>query len=760
MQCTSCGFTNQAGMKFCTECGTRLANRCGHCNFENPLPAKFCGECGQALTQQAAASPQVTDRTASDRTVSRTGETGLQPAPTERQPVAADRRQVTVMFCDLVGSTPLSEQLDPEEWRDVLGAYHTACTQVINRFGGHIAKYLGDGLLVFFGYPIAHEDDAPRSLHAGVGILQEVQQLGTRLGQPLQVRIGIHTGLVVAGEVGNDALDIVGTTPHIAARLQTLAQPGSLVASADTCQLAPGLFTTVSLGPQTLRGVSVPITVYRIVGENETRHPLEGAVQTGLTPLTGREQEAGLLLERWEQVQERHGQVILLSGEAGIGKSRLIQALAERAAQTSAATLIEYRCSPYYQSSALYPLIDFLQRILNFKLDEPPHQKLDKLARALDRQGFAREAVLPLFASLLSLPHPADCPPLAGSPQQQKQKIQETLVTWLLQEAERQPLHCVVEDLHWADPSSLEFLGLLIEHVPRARILLLLTYRPEFRPPWALRSRLSQMMLSRLPRKHIESMITNVSKGKSLPAEVVEQIASKTDGVPLFVEELTKMVVESDFLQEESERYTLIGPLPNLAIPTTLQDSLMARLDRLAPVREIAQLGATLGREFSYELIKVVCTLPEADLQQALAVLVEAEILYQRGILPRAEYSFKHALIQDAAYQSLLKSKRQHYHEQIAQTLAAYVSVSGDIHPELLAHHYTQAGLKEEALSYWYQAGERAVGQSANEEAVRHLQTGLALLDSLPSSPQRQRHESAFQSALRRSLMAVRSEEE
>ena len=752
MKCTSCGFANPAGVKFCTACGPRLANRCGRCNFENSLSAKFCGECGQALT------PQVTDRAVPDRDVPLPGGLGLQPVPTERQPVGADRRQVTVMFCDLVGSTALSEQLDPEEWRDVLGAYHAACTQVIHRFDGHIAKYLGDGLLVFFGYPTAHEDDAPRSLHTGLGILQAVQQLGARLGQPLAVRIGIHTGLVVAGEVGNAALDIVGTTPHIAARLQTLAPPGSLVASADTCQLAAGLFTTVSLGPQTLRGVSAPISVYRIVEENETRHPLESAVQTGLTPLTGREQEAGLLLERWEQVQERHGQVILLSGEAGIGKSRLIQALTERAAQTSSATLIEYRCSPYYQSSALYPLIDFLQRILNFKLDEPPHQKLDKLARALDRQGFSREAILPLFAALLSLPQPTDCPPLVGSPHQQKQKIQETLVTWLLQEAERQPLHCVVEDLHWADPSSLEFLGLLIEHVPRARMLLLLTYRPEFRPPWALRSHMTQMMLSRLPRKHIEAMITNVSKGKSLPVEVVEQIARKTDGVPLFVEELTKMVLESDFLQEEPERYSLIGPLPNLAIPTTLQDSLMARLDRLAPVREIAQLGATLGREFSFELIRVVCALPEAELQQALAVLVEAEILYQRGILPNAEYTFKHALIQDAAYQSLLKSQRQHYHEQIAQTLAAYVSVSGDIHPELLAHHYTQAGLKEEALSYWYQAGERAVGQSANEEAVRHLQTGLALLDALPPSPQRRRHESAFQSALKRSLLAVRAE--
>lgn len=683
----------------------------------------------------------------------------MQPAPTERQPVAADRRQVTVMFCDLVGSTPLSEQLDPEEWRDVLGAYHTACTQVINRFGGHIAKYLGDGLLVFFGYPIAHEDDAPRSLHAGVGILQEVQQLGARLGQPLQVRIGIHTGLVVAGEVGNDALDIVGTTPHIAARLQAFAQPGTLMASGDTCRLAHGLFTVHNLGRQRLRGVSEPVEVYRIVGESGVRSHFEVSMRTGLTPLTGREEEAGLLLERWEQVQERHGQVVLLSGEAGIGKSRLIQAQAEYIAKTTAATMVEYRCLPYYRNTAFYPLIDFLQRLLNFKTEETPHQKIDKLARGLAQQRFPRDTVLPLFADLLSLPPPEDCPPPRGTPQQQKQTLHEAMVTWFLQEAEKQPVHCVVEDLHWGDPSSLEFLLLLIDHIPRARLLLLLTCRPEFNPPWTLRSHITHIALSRLPRRHIEVMIANVTKGKTLPTEVVEQIARKTDGVPLFVEELTKMVMGADFLKEEAKGYALVGPLPNLAIPTTLQDSLMARLDRLASVREVAQLGATLGREFSYELIKAVAAVPEPDLQAALSALVKAELLYQHGIVPNAQYTFKHALIQDAAYQSLLKSRRQHYHERIARTLAAHFPETGDIHPELWAHHYTQAGLIAEALPYWYRAGERAVGQSANEEAVRHLQTGLDLLDTLPAGPQRERHEAAFRSALQRSLSAARAED-
>ena len=345
---------------------------------------------------------------------------------------------------------------------------------------------------------------------------------------------------------------------------------------------------------------------------------------------------------------------------------------------------------------------------------------------------------------------------MRGTPQQQKQTLHEAMVTWFLQEAEKQPVHCVVEDLHWGDPSSLEFLCLLIDHIPRARLLLLLTCRPEFSPPWALRSHITHIALSRLPRRHIEVMIANVTKGRTLPAEVVEQIARKTDGVPLFVEELTKMVIGADFLKQEAEGYTLVGPLPDLAIPTTLQDSLMARLDRLASVREIAQLGATLGREFSYALIKAVAAVPEPDLQAALAALVKAELLYQHGLGPNAQYTFKHALIQDAAYQSLLKSRRQYYHERIARTLAAHFPETGDLHPELWAHHYTQAGLKEEALPYWYQAGERAAGQSANEEAVRHLQTGLTLLDSLPASPQRQRHELAFHVALGRSLMVVR----
>ena len=778
MACVSCGFTNQAGMAFCTECGAPLAGRCPRCDFENPPRAKFCGACGQALG--AAPSAGVQQETASRTAAPTSAEPPADPAPpvsdyaalirpADQPPpketstgegpaqVAADRRQVTVMFCDLVGSTQLSERLDPEEWRDVLSAYHERCTRIIHHYAGHIAQYLGDGVLAFFGYPVAHEDDAPRALHAGLDVIQEVQQLAARLEHPLEVRIGAHTGLVVAGEVGRDPMNIAGTVPHVAARLQAAAAPGTLLVSADTHQLVRGLFVAEDLGARRLRGVSEPVGTYRIVADSGARSPFEAALQTGLTPLTGREKEFGILWERWEQVLEGHGQVVLVSGEPGIGKSRLIQALAERVAAAGGATMIEYRCSPYYQSSAFYPLIDFLQRILNFKTGETPERKLEKLARGLARQHFALDAVLPIFASLLSLPHPDGYPRLRGTPQQQKQTMHETLVTWFLQEAAKQPVHCVVEDLHWGDPSSLEFLSLLIEHTPRARLLLLLTHRPDFSAPWPLRSHMTQVMLNRLPRKHVAVMVQNVTRGRSLPAALVEQIAVKTDGVPLFVEELTKMVLESDDLRA-GDSPAEHGPAEpaGLAIPTTLQDSLMARLDRLAPVRHIAQLAATLGREFSYELIEAVSPVPEAELRKGLAELVRAELLFQHGVLPNARYTFKHALIRDAAYQSLLKSRRREYHEQIARTLAERFSDIRDIHPELLAHHFTQAELTEEALTYWHLAGRRAIGRSAGEEAIRHLQAGVALLDRLPDTPQRNRHELAFQTALGAPLMVAR----
>jgi class 3 adenylate cyclase len=515
---------------------------------------------------------------------------------------------LTVLFCDVVGYTPLSAQLDPEELRDVIQAYQHACVAVITRFEGHVAKYLGDGVLAYFGYPIAHEDDAARAVRAGLGIVEAIQELSVqniRLADPLQVRIGIHTGLVVAGEMGSgeyrEQLAIVGETPNIAARLQEKAAPNSVVISPTTYRLVTGLFECQDLGPQALKGISQPVLTYRVVRESETKSRFEVAVSTGLTPLIGREHEVELLRERWERAKQRDGQVVLLNGEAGIGKSRLIQALKEQVL-AEGAIRIEFRCSAYHQNSALYPIIEHLQRLLQFQREEPSHIKLAKLRQTLAQYRFPRTETLPLLASLLSLPHPEEAPPITLSPQKQKQETQEALVAWIMEEAEKVAVYCVWEDLHWADPSTLEMLTLFFDQVPTMRVLTVLTFRPDFTPPWSPRSHITPLTLNRLGRPQVEAMVEQVTGGKVLPGEVLQQVVAKTDGVPLFVEELTKMVLEAGWLTEVNDHYELREPLPPLAIPSTLQDSLMARLIGWPPSErlrsdELSAAVATAGQK-------------------------------------------------------------------------------------------------------------------------------------------------------------------
>jgi class 3 adenylate cyclase/tetratricopeptide (TPR) repeat protein len=702
-----------------------------------------------------------------------------QPLAPSTQHPSGERRQLTVMFCDLVGSTALSTQLDPEELQEVVRAYQEICTVVIRRYEGHLAQHLGDGLLVYFGYPTAHEDDARRAVRAGLEIIQALRKWvpsplvgegqaqsracqqaayiplphgrGSDLFLPrhLQVRIGIHTGLVVIGEIGSSAkreILALGETPNIAARLQGLAEPDTVVLSAVTHRLVQGLFECQDLGPQMLKGISTPLSVYWVIRESEAQSRFEVAVKTGLTPLVGREEELGLLQRRWEQAKERAGQVVLLSGEAGIGKSRLVQALKEQVL-AEGATRIEFRCSPYHQNSAFYPIIEHLQRLLQFAPHDTPQARLTKLQEALTAYHFPQADTLPLLASLLSLPHPEGAPPLTLSPQKQKQKTQEALVTWIVEESEQAAVFCTWEDLHWADPSTLEVLTLYLEQIPTARIFTVLTCRPEFIPPWRPHSHLTQLTLSRLGRQQVEAMVEQVTGGKALPAEVLQQIVAKTDGVPLFVEELTKTVLE------QQGRAIHESPL-QLGIPSTLQDALMARLDRLASVREVAQVGAVLGREFSYELLHAVSLFDEGMLQQGLRQLVEAELIYQRGLPPQATYLFKHALIQDTAYQSLLKSRRQQLHQQIAQMLAERFSETVETQPELLAHHYTEASLIAQAIPYWQRAGERATQRSANVEAISHLTKGLELLKTLPDTLERAQQELTLQIALGTPLMA------
>jgi class 3 adenylate cyclase/predicted ATPase len=676
----------------------------------------------------------------------------------------AERRQLTVLFCDLVDSTVLASQLDPEDLREVVRAYQDTCAKVIARFEGHIAQYLGDGLLVYFGYPLAHEDDAQRAVRAGLGVVEAVGQLNARLAQErrvqLAVRLGIHTGLVVVGEIGGGTRQeqlALGETPNLAARLQGLASPNTLVISATTFQLLGGYFACQPLGTPPLKGQAQPMAVYRVLYESMARSRLEAAGRTGWTPLVGREQEIGLLQERWAQVKEGVGQVVVLSGEAGIGKSRLVQVLTEQVAVEPQAWLTPCQCSPYYQHTALYPLIELLERIaLHFEREDLPAQKLRKLEGFLVQYGLPLAEAVPLFAALLSLPLSAAYAPLLLSPEQQKQRTLQALLTILLRIAAQQPVLFVMEDLHWVDPSTLELLNLLVDQGPTARILTLLTFRPDFSPPWTGRSHLTQVTVPRLLGRQAAEVIRQVAQGKPLPAEVVEQIVAKTDGVPLFVEELTKMVLESGLLQERDDGYALTGPLPTLAIPATLQDSLMARLDRLTTVKAVAQLGATIGRTFAYALLQAVAPLDEGTVRQGLRQLVAGELVYQRGVPPQATYTFKHALIQDAAYQSLLKSTRQQYHQRIAQVLEAQFPETAETQPEMLAHHYTEASLLAQAIPYWQRAGQQALRRSANTEAMQHFTRALALLATLPETPTRAQQELDLQLALGPVLMAAK----
>ena len=685
--------------------------------------------------------------------------TGAATSPPPASTSEAERRQLTVLFCDLVDSTTLARQLDPEDYREVVRAYQATCADVIQRFDGTIAQYLGDGLLVYFGYPQAHEDDAQRAVRAGLELLDALVPLKTQLQADkklrLAMRLGIHTGLVVVGVMGAGGRQeqlALGDTPNIAARLQGLAAPDTVVVSDATWRLVQGYFACDDLGPQTLKGVGTPVLAYRVLGTSGAQSRMDVVSPRGLTSLVGREREVAVLHERWGQARDGLGQVVVLSGEAGIGKSRLVVALQEHVAGAPH-TRLECRCSPYFQGSALYPIVELSQRALQFGRDELPAAKFQKIEVALERYGLAQPDAVALWAALLSVPLVDRYPPLNLTPQRQKQQTLDAIMALLLALAAERPVLFMVEDVHWVDPSTLEFLTLLIDQGPSARILTLLTCRPEFHAPWGSRAHLTSLALHRLPRAQVAQLIERVTGGKALPLEVVEQIVAKTDGVPLFVEELTKMVLESGLLQEGEARYELTGPLPPLAIPTTLHDSLMARLDRLATVKDVAQLGATIGRTFAYELLQAVSTLDDITLQQGLRQLVGADLVYQRGVPPQATYTFKHALIQDAAYQSLLRSTRQQYHQRIAQVLDERFPETSETQPELLAYHCTEAGLSEQAIGYWQQAGRQAARRSAHVEAIAHLTKGLELLLRLPETSARVQDELTLQIALGASLV-------
>jgi class 3 adenylate cyclase/predicted ATPase len=681
-------------------------------------------------------------------------------ALTSREP---ERRQLTVLFCDLVGSTALAGQLDLEDYREMVQAYSETCAAVIARFDGHIAQYLGDGLLVYFGYPQAHEDDAQRAVWAGLGLLEAIAALSPSLalppGERLSVRLGIHTGSVVIDAVGaseHHASLALGETPNIAARLQHLAEPDMLLISAATYTLIMGYFHCKALGAHTLRGMTRQIELYEVQGASRTQSRFEAVVARGLTPLVGRQEELGLLQQRWALATEGEGQVVQLNGEAGIGKSRLAETLCERLADVPHLRL-HYQCSPYHSNSAFYPFVIQLEWMIQREADVLDENQLDRLEVLLTQADIPVADNAPLLAGLLSIPIGDRYPPMSWSPQRRKEQTIEALVALLVGLSQQEPVVAIAEDVHWIDPTSLETLARMVERVQDARVLLVITARPEFVSPWADYTHVTSYTLNRLSRRQVTAMVEQITGGKPLPREVVDQILDKTDGMPLFVEELTKSILESGLLLDDGAGDRLRGALPSLAIPSTLQDALMARLDRLAPTaKEAAQMGSVLGREFADALLAAISPLSQEVLRDAVQQLIAAGLLFRRGASADVTYRFKHALVQEVSYGSLLRQRRLQLHARAAQMLETRFAARVETEPEVVAHHYTEAGDAARAIPYWRRAGHLAAARSAHVEAISHLTTGLEALSMLPDSPARARDELGLQRALGASLIAAR----
>jgi class 3 adenylate cyclase len=616
---------------------------------------------------------------------------------------AGERRQLTVMFCDLVDSTALSEKLDPEELRSLLHAYRILCGDVIARYDGFVARYVGDGILTYFGWPTAHEDDAERAVRAALEIGPTVKRASAT--ETLSVRIGIATGPVVVGEaagVGDQSKLAVGSTPNMAARLQGLAVADQIVIAASTRRLAGNPFELTDLGEHDLKGIAEPVHVWRVERALVTTASRFDANRGGstLTPLVGREEELDLLLRRWSQAKEGEGQVVLLSGEPGIGKSRILSALRQRL-EAQGVQVLRFQCSPYYVNSAFWPIIDNFERTLKFTRDETTDAKLDKL-EALVVTHYGRPlADVRFVAAILSIPCEARYSALPMTPQKHKDETLRTLVDLTEAAGRQQPSVMLFEDAHWADPTTLEVLDLLIDRVKTVSLLVVLTHRPEFQSRWSDQGHVGALKLSKLTRAQSAAIVSTLAGGKALPGALLDQVLTKTDGVPLFVEELTKSILESGELKESGDHYEYGGSARAVTIPATLRDSLMARLDRCTPAREIAQIGAAIGREFNYELIEAVAPMPQAQLDDALVRLCELGLAFRRGTPPDAVYSFKHALVQDAAYDSLLKSRRQDLHAKIARSIEARFPNIKITEPEVLAYHLTAAGLAESAIPLW-----------------------------------------------------------
>jgi class 3 adenylate cyclase len=667
----------------------------------------------------------------------------------------AERRQVTVMFSDLVGSTALSTYMDPEDLREIISAYQTCVAEAVGRFGGFVAKYMGDGVLVYFGYPQAHEDDAERAVSAALELIATVGAL--KSPTPLQTRVGIATGLVVVGDLigSGEAQErgIVGETPNLAARLQGIAEPNTVILSEGTRRLIGKLFELKDLGAQELKGIAGPVRAFAALRRSSIESRFEALHDSGLAALVGREEEAELLRRRWAKAKSGEGQVVLLSGEAGIGKSRLTAALLEGVAGEPN-TRLRYFCSPQHTDSAFYPIIGQMERAAGFAYNDTLRQKLDKLDALLAQTATpAQDAAL--FADLLSLPNDGRYPASELTPQQRRQKTMEALSLQMETLTRKRPVLMIFEDAHWTDPTSLEAFGRAVDRIRTLRALLIVTYRPEFEPPWIGRPHVTALTINRWAERDIDAMIDGVVGNKHLPASIRQDIIERSDGIPLFVEEMTKAVLEAAN-GGTAERVVAVIPSPSVAVPASLHASLMARLDRLGPAKELAQIGAAIGREFSHGLMAAVAGKPEAELEPALDRLVAAGLLFRQGAPPHATYLFKHALVQDAAYGTLLRGPRQELHARIAAAIETRMPERVEREPELLAYHHAEAGQPDTAARYWLAAGRLAARRSANSEAVAHLRRGIAAVRGLPETVERNRQELALLLALGPALLSSR----
>jgi class 3 adenylate cyclase/ABC-type cobalamin/Fe3+-siderophores transport system ATPase subunit len=670
--------------------------------------------------------------------------TGLEVTPFPPPRDQAERRQLTVMFCDLVGSTALARRLDPEDLQTSIRHFLDTCGEAISRFNGYIAKYMGDGLLVYFGYPHAHEHDVERAVHAGLAVLELVEALPHEhySDQELEIaaRIGIATGPVMVGElIGQDTAkerSVFGETPNLASRLQGLADPNQVIVDSVTKRLVGGEFEFADRGTVALKGFETPVQVWQVLSVKSSASRFESYRSGRLVQFIGREHETALLVGRWREAVEGEGQVVLLCGEAGIGKSRLVRHLCDRLTTDQYET-IQAQGSPYHTNTVLHPVVTYLRQATGLTSEDRISTQRQKLATLLTNNGLDDRITVALFADLLSIEgHEHD--QLANvSPDKRKEMTLEALVQYVRRVADRSPVLLIVEDAHWLDPTTLDLMTRIIDRIRQMRVLVLITFRPDFRPVWVEYSHVTFLTLSRLPRRQSAELIATMTRGKTLPPEVQQAILAKTDGVPLYIEELTENLLETELLAEGTDSFALKAPLKDMIIPDSLQALLMERVDRLGPIKEIAQIGAAIGREFTYELLRATVEITDSELNSALDRFVASGLILQEGERSLSRYRFKHMLVQEAAYNTLPKKSRRLLHARIAQTLEEKFAERVQLEPELLAYHFEQAGLTHQAITYWRLAARRDADRSANVEALNHFNSALTLLKDVPAGTER-----------------------